>query len=364
MVVSSVLPADGFVAGSLGTGAVPAPPAAGFAKIRFRQGNRADFYRTVKARVNSHLEASGKTRFADRRIVTKAAIYTTMVVASYALILSDAFGPWTMLALANVFGVSTLLLAINVAHDAAHDALLPQRWLNKIIHTAIFTVLGANAYLWRLRHVKSHHTFPNVNGCDIDIDYNTFVRLSPNQPHRFYHRYQHLYAPFIFWLVDVHTVFVQDMIYLFKRRLANMTDIRHPPREIVIFFVCKLIYLAIVFFVPAMVLTIPWWQVMIGSLLMSFVASTVFVMLLIGTHFANETEFPEVDAEGCIPHDWAEHALVTSLDWSPTSRLANFVAGGANAHAAHHLFPTVCHVHYVAVTEIIKRTAAEFGIRY
>jgi linoleoyl-CoA desaturase len=113
-----------------------------------------------------------------------------------------------------------------------------------------------------------------------------------------------------------------------------------------------------------MALTMPWWQVMIGGLLMSFVASTVFVLLLIGTHFSNETEFPEVDAAGCIPHDWAEHALVTSLDWSPTSRLANFIAGGANAHAAHHLFPTVCHVHYISITRIIKETAAEFGIRY
>jgi hypothetical protein len=29
--------------------------------------------------------------------------------------------------------------------------------------------------------------------------------------------------------VDIHTVFIQDIHYLFKRRLANMVDIRHPP---------------------------------------------------------------------------------------------------------------------------------------
>ena len=57
------------------------------------------------------------------------------------------------------------------------------------MQTASFTLLGANTYLWRLRHVKSHHNFPNVNGRDIDIDDTAFLRLSPNQPRRRYHRY-------------------------------------------------------------------------------------------------------------------------------------------------------------------------------
>ncbi len=333
-------------------------------KIRFRQGNHADFYRTLKQRVFRYFETTGRNRFADRRVAAKAALYGAVAVVSYALILTDDLGPWTMLALANAFGVATLLLAINVGHDAAHDALLPQRWLNRLIQSAIYAVIGSNPYLWRLRHVKSHHTFPNVNGCDIDIDYNAFLRLSPNQPRRSNHRYQHLYAPLLFWLVGLHSVFIQDAIYLFKRRLANLTDIRHPPYEIALFFVYKLVYLAIVFVVPVLTLSLPWWQVLIGTLSMSFVASTVFIMLLIGTHFAEETAFPKVDAEGFIPHDWAEHAMITSLDWNPESRLANFIAGGANAHAAHHLFPTVCHVHYRDITEIIKRTAAEFGLRH
>jgi linoleoyl-CoA desaturase len=58
------------------------------------------------------------------------------------------------------------------------------------------------------------------------------------------------------------------------------------------------------------------------------------------------------------------HALVTSVDWSPTSFWATLLAGGANAHAAHHLFPTIAHTHYAALTPIIARTAAEFGIPY
>jgi linoleoyl-CoA desaturase len=333
-------------------------------KIRFRQGNRGDFYRIVRQRVRAYFDTTGRHRFGDWSVYGKGALYASLAASSYGLILFGGFGPWTMLALAIGFGVSALLLSINVAHDAAHDALSPNRAVNRVVQAACFMLLGADPYLWRLRHVKSHHTFPNVNGCDIDIDSNRFLRLSPNHPRRGYLRAQHLYAPFIIWLVDIDTVFFKDIQYLFRRRLANMVDIRHPAWAYAMFFVCKAAYLSIVVAIPMLVLPIPWWQVIVGWMAMSFVSSALFVYLLIGTHFAEETDFPEFDASGTIDHDWATHALVTSLDWSPRSGLATFVAGGANAHAAHHLFPNVCHVHYRAITEIVARTASECGLRY
>ena len=52
------------------------------------------------------------------------------------------------------------------------------------------------------------------------------------------------------------------------------------------------------------------------------------------------------------------------MDYSPESRLANWLLGAVNAHAAHHLFPDVCHVHYVALSRIIRETAHEHGVRY
>jgi linoleoyl-CoA desaturase len=333
-------------------------------KIRFRQGNHSDFHRTTRRRVREYFDAAGKSRFADRSIYAKGALYASLAATCYGLILFGGFGPWPMLGLAIGFGVLALLLSINVAHDAAHDALAPNRTVNRIVQTLSFILLGADPYLWRLRHVKSHHTFPNVNGCDIDIDSNFFLRLSPNHPRRWHQRAQHLYAPFIFWLVDIDTVFFKDIQYLFRHRLANMVDITHPRWAYAMFFVCKAAYLSIVMGIPLLVLPVPWWQVIVGWMVMSLVSSTVFVYLLIGTHFAEETAFPELDEDGIIDHDWAIHAMVTSLDWNPCSRLALFFGGGANAHAAHHLFPNVSHAHYIPITRIIARTAAEFGIRH
>lgn len=331
-------------------------------KIRFRQGNRNEFYRTARRRVRAHFERSGKSRYADASIAAKAFVYGALAAASYGALLFGGFGRWGSQLLAIAFGVSALLLSIAVAHDAAHDALSPRRWVNRLVQLICFTLIGADAYLWRLRHVKSHHSFPNVNGCDIDIDSNFWLRLSPNHPQRWHQRFQHLYAPVIFWLVDIDTVFFKDIQYLFRRRLANMTDIRHPAGAYVTFFASKICYIAIMFVLPLLVLPFPWWNILIGWAVMTFVSSALFVYLLIGTHFAEETAFPEVNESGAIDHDWATHAMVTSLDWSPQSALATFIAGGANAHAAHHLFPNISHAHYGAITRIIAEAAAEFGV--
>jgi linoleoyl-CoA desaturase len=331
-------------------------------RIRFKQARGGAFYSAVNQEVRDYFARTGKSRFADRVIFIKGVLYFSIAVGAYALILVGGFGPWFMLALANVYGIGALLLAINVGHDGAHATLSRHQWINRAALYGSFMLIGADPYLWQLRHVRSHHVFPNVNGSDIDIDSNVFLRLSPNHPKRWYQRYQHLYAPFVFWLVDIHTVFIQDVQYLFKRRLANMVDIRHPPSAYVGFVACKLVFLAIVFVIPALALPIPWWQVLIGALLMSFVSSCVFVYLLIGTHFAEETTFPAPNKDGELDHDWATHAMLTSLDWNPYSRIAHAIAGGSNAHAAHHLFPNVSHAHYREITRLIAKVAAELGV--
>ena len=316
----------------------------------------------MRRRVQDYFARTGKSRYADSLVWAKGGAYLFIALLAYALILFGGYGPWGMLALANVYGIAALLLAINVGHDGAHAALSRHKWINDTILYASFMMIGADPYLWQLRHVRSHHVFPNVNGSDIDIDSNVFLRLSPNHEKRWYQRYQHLYAPFVFWLVDIHTVFIQDIQYLFKRELANMVDIKHPPSAYVGFVACKLAFLSIVFFIPALLLPLPWWEVLIGALLMSFVSSCLFVYLLIGTHFSEETAFPETDLSGQLEHDWATHAMLTSLDWNPYSRFAHAIAGGSNAHAAHHLFPNVSHTHYREITRIIAKVAAELDV--
>jgi linoleoyl-CoA desaturase len=340
------------------------PPRPTHLRARFRKDRSDEFFADVKRRTHAYFRSTGKSRYDDGRIAVKGLLFAGLAGAFYYLALFAGLSPLGSFAAGLGFGLSALFLALNVGHDGAHNTLTRSRAVNLTLQTLIFTLVGADAYLWRLRHVKSHHVFPNVNDCDIDIDDYWWMRLSPNQPHLPHHRFQHVYALVVFWLVNVHTTFYQDAVYLFKRDLANMRNIRHPWYAYPLFVASKAGYFGIWLAVPIMVLPYPWWWVALAWPAISFVMSVVFIALLIGTHFAEETVFPSVDRSGEIPHGWAYHALATSLDWSPDSPLANFLSGGANAHAAHHLFPNVAHVHYPAITRIIAEEAARHGMPY
>ena len=93
-------------------------------------------------------------------------------------------------------------------------------------------------------------------------------------------------------------------------------------------------------------------------------ASLAFTLPLVSTHIAEGIAFPEADESGRVDGGWASHQLATSMDYSPGSRSANWMLGAVNAHAAHHLFPEICHVHYVELSALIRETALEHGVRY
>ena len=331
-------------------------------RIKFSGGSGTDFFREVRAQVQTYFQWTGKSPYADRRLWGKAALFAGLGALSYGALLTLSLPPAALLALAVVFGLSSLLLGINVAHDAAHDSLTPYPRLNRALQYAIFCLIGVDGRLWRLRHVKSHHVFPNVEGCDADIDHNGLIRLSPSHPRRWYHGLQHLYAPLLYLLVNLHSIFVQDFVYLRKDRLANMVGLRPTRSELLKFFLAKAIYFTVSLGLPLLLIDLPWWQILIGYLVVTGMTSLTFVMLLIGTHFAEEARFPAVGPDGRLEGDWAEHAIATALDWAPDSRLAAFLVGGANTHAAHHLFPKISHVHYADLAPIIRATARKYGL--
>lgn len=344
--------------------AIPASVNDAPALIKFRDTGSDAFTRTLRQRVNAYLRDQGGNRLADWRILFKLIVYGMLAALCYAALMSGVYGVWPSLALAIGYGVCVLLVGVNVGHDGAHGVLTGRQAVDRFLQIVSFAFIGVDGYLWRMRHNGSHHVFPNVNGCDADIDQNPFLRLSPNHPRRSYQRFQHLYAPVVYFLVSLHSIFFQDFQYLTKRHLANMHYIRHPLWAWGSFGLAKIVYFTMSLLLPLLLLPFAWWQIVIGFVVVNGIMSIIFVFLLIGTHFAEQAEFPALDGEGHLPGNPTLHAFSTSVDWNPDSRLANFISGGANAHVAHHLFPRISHIHYIPVTRIIRETAAEFGVRY
>ena len=65
-----------------------------------------------------------------------------------------------------------------------------------------------------------------------------------------------------------------------------------------------------------------------------------------------------------IENEWAIHQIETTANFATRNKLISWLVGGLNFQIEHHLFPKISHIHYPAISKIIKQTCAEYGIKY
>jgi linoleoyl-CoA desaturase len=319
------------------------------------------FAREVARRGREAFAATGENRFAAAGDWTRAAACGGLALMGYGGLLTGIGGAavapvWIALAAFGAF-----LVLAQLGHDAAHAALSPRRMVNHIVLFACFAVIGVDGRLWRDRHLRLHHSFANLPGTGIDTDSVLFLRLAPDKPLRGYMRFQPFYAPLLFSIAHVSLVWIEDMA---MQRAAR----RDQPRDFATFaagaaFIGgKMIHAMLFLALPALLLRPSPLALALGYLLASSIIAFCFVVLVVGTHVSDLAAFPQPDAQGRLPHDWATHQLLTSVDWAPTHRLAVLVSGGANAHAAHHLFPGHHHRHLALLSRVVAETAVGHGV--
>jgi linoleoyl-CoA desaturase len=83
-------------------------------------------------------------------------------------------------------------VGFNIQHDGGHGAYSRYGWINKLSAMTLDLIV-ASSYLWHWKHAIFHHTYVNVTGVDTDIELGSLVRLTPHQPRKRFHRWQHLY---------------------------------------------------------------------------------------------------------------------------------------------------------------------------
>jgi linoleoyl-CoA desaturase len=65
-----------------------------------------------------------------------------------------------------------------------------------------------------------------------------------------------------------------------------------------------------------------------------------------------------------MEHEWAIHQLKTTANFATGNRFISWWVGGLNYQIEHHLFPRISHIHYPAISAIIRNACAEFNIPY
>ena len=156
-------------------------------------------------------------------------------------------------------------------------------------------------------------------------------------------------------------MFVRDFECFFAPKHEYLQRTKHPPREYAVLFAGKLFYITYMLVLPVLVLGKPILLVAASFLLVHLVVGLSVALVFQTTHTVEDTHFPTARNEF---ENGVYHIFATTADYATTNPLVGWLTGGLNHHIVHHLCPFVCHTHYAPLTQIVKETAAEFGIPY
>jgi linoleoyl-CoA desaturase len=332
-----------------------------FKKVSFTGAHERPFHDELTRRVDAYFLDTNKSRSGGWHIAIKTAAYLGSFVALYLLVVFGGLGALTNLALCFVMGALFAAIGFNVGHDAIHGASSRRPWLNRALSLS-FDMLGASSLTWSRAHNFVHHTYTNIPGVDHDLDPGPVMKFHPTQNPGVIYRLQFIYM----WLLYGFTT----LVWLFKKDFAQIfapdprTNKRAPLTDILKVFAAKGAYVALFVVVPLVVMHVPVWQLILGTIAMHFAAGVCLALVFQLAHCVEGTSFPEPDAQDKVGSGWAAHQLRTTANFGGSNPLITFLVGGLDHQVEHHLFPKICHVHYPALSPIVKQCAHEYGLPY
>jgi linoleoyl-CoA desaturase len=328
--------------------------------IRYQSADTSDkIYRQIRQRSEAYFKENHCSKFADANFGIKIAVTLLLTVVGYGGIFYAT--SYLFLAVSYLlFGFAAILISINLGHDAAHGAVTGNKAIDDIIFRIVFSLQGLSGYLWQIRHNNSHHVFPNVYENDSDMELGGLILFDPNEGVKKFHKYQYLYAPFLYQFATLVLLFYQDYEMLERREHGNLLINNIPIAEWIKFFLAKIVHLTLYLVFPLVFSSFSWGYVLLAYLTMHFIVSSFMMFTFVISHHVMEVDYVAPEKENTLVGDaWIHHQIVTTIDFNENSRLANFIFGGFNLHIAHHVFPEINHTHYPALTKIIKDVLTE-----
>lgn len=335
------------------------------ATIKFGKSEQ-EFYTTLSQRVNNYFKSRNLSRNANAEMVFKTIFMLSLFFVPYLISISGlvtAF--WVYFLLCLVMGAGIAGIGLSIMHDANHGAYSAKPWVNDLMGYTL-NLVGASSFNWRIQHNVLHHTYTNIYEVDEDISPRGALRMSPDSPWKPFHRFQHIYAWFLYGLMTIIWVVGKDFFRLVRYQRNGLVKKSRANiiTEWLILLSTKIVYISYILVIPMLLLPFAWWQILIGFLGMHYVAGFVLAIVFQPAHVVEGTSYLMPDAEGNLENSWAVHQLHTTTNFAHRNRVLSWYVGGLNFQVEHHLFPNICHVHYRNIARIVRETAAEFGLPY
>jgi len=295
------------------------------------------FHAELKQRIGDYFDNLGKSSTGNFSLFAKAIILMSVFIFLYIHLVF--FTPVIALAIAEcvLLGCVVSAIGFNVMHDGAHGSFSKNKGLNR---AAAFTLnlLGGNSFMWNMKHNVVHHAYTNVDGLDDDINIQPWMRMSETQKKYKLHKYQHLYFWFLYCLLYIFWIFLLDYKKYFASKVGGVPLKKMELSDHFVFW---------------------------GFLVFTCVAGLVLSLVFQLAHTVEHTAFPIANVEtNRLEDEWAIHQIKTTANFATKNRVVSWLVGGLNFQIEHHLFPKISHVHYPAISKIIRQACQEYGITY
>lgn len=332
--------------------------------IRYSK-NKIDFISELRSAVNDYFKNNNIDPYGNKRILVKTAFMAVLYFAPLILMISGVFtSVWLILTCWILMGLGMSGVGMATMHDANHGSFSKKKWVNKFFGNSLF-ILGGFPPNWRYQHNTLHHGYTNVEGQDEDIAPPGILRLSPHRPLKKFHRYQYLYAWLLYSLMTISWIIVKDFRSMNKyKNMGAKLSKKNYNRLLFDLILSKIVYYSLFLLVPLLTLSVEWYWVVCGFLLMHFTGGLVLAAIFQTAHVVPTSEYPLPNEEGELSNNWAAHQLFTTSNFAPGSRIFSWLVGGLNHQIEHHLFPNISHIHYRDLAKIVQEKAKDFGLPY
>ena len=334
--------------------------------ISFSNNLNTNFVSELRSRVNGYFKTHNISRFGTPGMKLKTIFMLSLYLVPYALIISGGIADsLPVIACWIIMGAGMAGIGLSVMHDANHGSYSANAKVNRVLGY-LLNFLGGSSANWKIQHNTLHHSFTNIEGMDEDIHSNVLLRFSPHYRKYRIHRWQHYYAWFFYSIMTLYWFLLKDYLQLMRYKRNGMLK-KHGKnfgKLMVELIISKILYATYILALPLLFSSTPWWITILSFLGMQMISGLVLSVVFQCAHVMPSTEYPLPDIEGNVENNWAVHQLITTTNFSPKSKLFSWLIGGLNYQIEHHLFPNICHVHYRKISDIIRKTALEYGLPY
>lgn len=327
---------------------------------KFKAQGEELFFPELKRKIDYHFAKYRKNKKANMLTRLKAFILIFCFIATYFLIILGNQSDFLTLALWMFLGIVFACIGFNIMHDAGHGSYSKNDKINYILVLSL-NLVGANAFLWKVKHNKLHHRYTNLNGIDEDIDI-PFMRVHINQKHEKYHKYQHIYWFFLYMVTYFLWVWYADFKKYFSGKINGQDIGKIPLSEHFIFWFSKIFYVFYIVIVP--IYFLGFWKFFFGYLLLCATCGLFISVIFQLAHVVEGVDNPIIDQDNQIKLEWAIHEIRTTSDFAADNWFVRIFTGGLNFQVEHHLFPEINHIHYSKLRPIVMEYCKEKNVIY